>query len=196
MVNAMTESNHLIGTIRKTALIFALPPETAEATSERIGGLLAEGKRVFSVHCQRPETVDRIAAAATAAGDAALIGACGVTDSNTARAAILSGADFISTPYLDMNTVRLCHRYAKVCIPGALSVTEVLQAIESGCGLVGLYPAQLFGPKLLKAVKGPLPQANLVPCGGIEEPDALQWLQAGAAAVEVTLAAGPPAAGR
>ena len=74
MVNAMTESNHLIGTIRKTALIFALPPETAEATSERIGGLLAEGKRVFSVHCQRPETVDRIAAAATAAGDAALIG--------------------------------------------------------------------------------------------------------------------------
>ncbi|KPJ75459.1 MAG: hypothetical protein AMJ54_14935 [Deltaproteobacteria bacterium SG8_13] len=177
-------------------MIFSLPKETAAATADRIRELIGRGKRVVSVPVNGPETADRIAAAVTTAKGSALIGVAGVTDSHTARAAILAGVDFISTPFLDTDTVHLCHRYGKLCIPGALSATEVLQAVESGCDLVGLCPAQLFGPKLLKAVRGPLPQANLVPSGGIGQEEASVWIQAGAAAVEVELAEGPVAAER
>ena len=187
---AMTEKAHLIAAISKAKLIFVLPEEDADTTTVRIRALIGEGKGTFSIATHRPKSADRIAAAVSAENGNALIGATGVTDSDTAREAILSGADFISTPYLDSDTVRICHRYGKVCIPGALSVTEVLRAIESGCDLVGVCPAQLFGPKLLQAIKGPIPQANLVPSGTISESEAWKWIQAGAAAVEVELAKG------
>ena len=186
----MVARTQIVASIRRAKLILALPQEASGSTAPQTRALIAAGKRALSIAIRSPETADRIAAAVSASQGTALIGAAGVTDSNTARAAILSGADFVSTPYLDRETVRLCHRYGKVCIPGALSVTEVLRAMESGCDLVGLYPAQLFGPKLLHAIKAPLPQAHLVPSGGIAEREVRQWIQAGAAAVEVELAAG------
>ena len=186
----MIDRAHLVTAIRKAELIIKLPQRGAEPMAEQTRVLVGQSKGALSIATHSPEAIDRIAAAVSISKGSALIGAAGVTDSNTARAAILSGADFVSTPYLDPETVRLCHRYGIVCIPGALSVTEVLGAIESGCDLVGLYPAQLFGPKLLQAIKGPLPQANLVPSGKISESEAGKWIQAGAAAVEVDLAAG------
>ena len=185
----MTEKDQLITSIRKSGLIWALPRETIDASAERVKMFVDEGKHALVASDEGSAAAERIAAAVSAANGRALIGATDVTDSGKARAAILSGADFISTPYLDRDIVRMCHRYGKVCIPGALSVTEVLAALETGCDLVGLYPAQVFGPKMLQAIKGPLPQANLVPSGNISEKDAGKWIQAGAAAVQVELAA-------
>ena len=185
----MTEKAQLITSIRNAGLIFALPREPIDVSVERVGVLIDEGKRVLVVSDKGPASADGIAAVVSAANGRALIGATDVTDSDQARAAILSGADLISTPYLDKDIVGMCHRYGKICIPGALSVTEVLAALENGCELIGLHPAQVFGPTLLQAIKGPLPQANLVPSGNITEEDAEKWIQAGAAAVQVELAA-------
>ena len=177
----------LIAALRKAEVIYALPHKAAEPTAEQTRELIDNGVSALSIAARSPETGALIAAAVSESKGIALIGAGGVTDTHTARAAILSGADFVSTPYLNTEIVQLCHRYGKVCIPGALSVTEVLRALESGCQLVGLYPAHLFGPKLLKAIKGPLPQADLVPSGGLSAREAKKWIRAGAAAVEVEL---------
>jgi 2-dehydro-3-deoxyphosphogluconate aldolase/(4S)-4-hydroxy-2-oxoglutarate aldolase len=113
------------------------------------------------------------------------LGATTVFDTTSARKAILAGADIISTPYLIENVVKICNRYGKICPPGALSVTEVLKVLEAGASLVKLYLSDLFGPGLLKAIKGSPPQANLISWGGVREENISDWLSAGSCAVVI-----------
>lgn len=114
-----------------------------------------------------------------------LIGAGSVLDAETARFCLLAGAEYIVSPALDVETIKLCNRYQKIVIPGAMSVTEVLRAMEAGADIVKIFPATLFGPKIIKAIKGPLPQAPLLPTGGVNLNNVDQWITAGSFAVGV-----------
>ena len=114
-----------------------------------------------------------------------LVGAGTVLDPETARLAILSGAEYIISPHFDSATVRMCHRYRKVCIPGAMSVKEVVEVLESGADAVKIFPAGLFGPSIIKAIREPLPQAMMIPTGGVSLDNVAEWFEAGAVAVAV-----------
>lgn len=114
-----------------------------------------------------------------------LIGAGSVLDAETARFCLLAGAEYIVSPTLDVETIKLCNRYQKIVIPGAMSVTEVLRAMEAGADIVKIFPATLFGPKIIKAIKGPLPQAILLPTGGVDLNNVAEWITAGSFAVGV-----------
>ena len=96
-----------------------------------------------------------------------VLGAGTVLDPETARMAMLAGAQYVVTPALNEATVRLCNRYQIPCIPGAMTVEEVLRAMECGADIVKLFPGELFGPSAIRAIRGPLPQANLLPTGGV-----------------------------
>jgi len=119
------------------------------------------------------------------AGTETTIGAGTVLDPETARLAILSGAEYIISPHLNPDIIRVCHRYRKVCMPGAMSVTEVVLAMEHGADAIKIFPASLFGPAFIKAIKEPLPQALLIPTGGVNLDNVAAWFEAGAAAVAV-----------
>ena len=114
-----------------------------------------------------------------------IIGAGTVLDPETARLTILSGAEFVISPYFDLETVRMCHRYGKVCIPGAMSVKEVVEVLESGADAIKFFPASIFGPPIIKAIREPLPQAMLIPTGGVNLDNVAEWCEAGVAAVAV-----------
>ncbi|MDO4563795.1 MAG: bifunctional 2-keto-4-hydroxyglutarate aldolase/2-keto-3-deoxy-6-phosphogluconate aldolase [Clostridia bacterium] len=114
-----------------------------------------------------------------------VLGAGTVLDSETARIAILSGAQYIVSPYFDEDTVRLCNRYRVPCMPGAMTIKEVVAAMESGADIVKVFPGEVFGPKIIKAIKGPLPHAKLMPTGGVDTENAGEWIKAGAAAIGV-----------
>jgi 2-dehydro-3-deoxyphosphogluconate aldolase/(4S)-4-hydroxy-2-oxoglutarate aldolase len=115
-----------------------------------------------------------------------ILGAGTVLDGETARMAILAGAQFIVAPTLDANTIQVCSRYAKVAVPGALTPTEILRAWEMGADFVKVFPADAVGgPEYLKAVKAPLPHIHLVPTGGVDIHTAPKFIEAGAAAVGV-----------
>ncbi|MGM0445625.1 MAG: bifunctional 2-keto-4-hydroxyglutarate aldolase/2-keto-3-deoxy-6-phosphogluconate aldolase [Bacillota bacterium] len=114
-----------------------------------------------------------------------LIGAGSVLDAETARACILAGAKYIVGPTLDEGTIRLCNRYQIPVMPGAMSVTEVKNAMDAGADVVKIFPATLFGPKIVKAIKGPLPQAPLLPTGGVSLDNVSEWIKAGSFAVGV-----------
>lgn len=114
-----------------------------------------------------------------------LIGAGTVLDPETARLTILSGAEFVVSPYFDLETVRMCHRYGKVCIPGAMSVKEVVEALESGADAIKIFPSSLFGPTIVKYIKEPLPQAIVIPTGVVNLDNVAEWFEAGVAAVGV-----------
>jgi 2-dehydro-3-deoxyphosphogluconate aldolase/(4S)-4-hydroxy-2-oxoglutarate aldolase len=114
-----------------------------------------------------------------------LLGAGTVLDAETARMAILSGAGYIVSPALDIDTIKLCNRYQVPCMPGAMTVREAIMAMEAGAGIIKIFPGSVFGPEIIKAIKGPLPQASLMPTGGVSLSNAAEWLKAGSIALGV-----------
>jgi 2-dehydro-3-deoxyphosphogluconate aldolase/(4S)-4-hydroxy-2-oxoglutarate aldolase len=114
-----------------------------------------------------------------------LVGAGTVLDPETARIAILAGAQFVVSPALNAETARLCNRYQVPHMPGAGSIAEVLAAMESGADIVKVFPGEILGPAFVKAVRGPLPRVSLMPTGGVTLENAGEWIKAGAVAVGV-----------
>ena len=112
-----------------------------------------------------------------------IIGAGTVLDPETARIAILSGAQYVVSPYLSRETLRLCNRYQVPCMPGVMTVEGVVEAMELGADILKVFPGEAFGPKIIKAIKGPLPQANMMPTGGVSIDNVGEWIKAGAVAV-------------
>jgi len=114
-----------------------------------------------------------------------IIGAGTVMDPETARIAILAGAQYVVSPYLNLETVKLCNRYRIPCMPGAMSVKEVVEGMEAGGDIIKVFPGELFGPKIIKAILGPIPYAKLMPTGGVNVDNVEEWIKAGAVAVGV-----------
>jgi 2-dehydro-3-deoxyphosphogluconate aldolase/(4S)-4-hydroxy-2-oxoglutarate aldolase len=114
-----------------------------------------------------------------------LIGAGTVLDPETARTAILAGAQYVVSPCLNTEVVKLCNRYQVACMPGAMTIKEVVECMEAGADIVKIFPGELFGPAIIKAIKGPLPQAKVMPTGGVSLENVDQWIKAGSVAVGV-----------
>ncbi|HAF70571.1 MAG: 2-dehydro-3-deoxyphosphogluconate aldolase/4-hydroxy-2-oxoglutarate aldolase [Acetothermia bacterium 64_32] len=112
-----------------------------------------------------------------------LMGAGTVLDAPTARQAILSGAQFLVTPTVELDVIETAHRYGVPVIPGAMTPTEILTCWEAGADMVKVFPAEVLGPAYIKAIRGPLPQIPLVPTGGITADNAGDYIRAGAAMV-------------
>lgn len=112
-----------------------------------------------------------------------IIGAGTVLDPETARAAILAGAQFVVSPCLNADTVKLCLRYQVACMAGAMTIKETVEVMEAGADIVKLFPGSLGGPGMIKAIRGPLPQVKMMPTGGVNAGNAADWIKAGAVAI-------------
>lgn len=141
------------------------------------------GIDVIEVTFTVPGALDIIKQLKEAVGDRVLLGAGTVLDAETARAAILAGAEFIVTPTVNSDVIKLCQRYSKVMMAGAFTPTEILTAWEAGADIVKVFPADVSGPSYLKAVHGPLPQVRLLPTGGVNLDTLASFVDAGACAV-------------
>ncbi|MBE7034754.1 MAG: bifunctional 4-hydroxy-2-oxoglutarate aldolase/2-dehydro-3-deoxy-phosphogluconate aldolase [Ruminococcaceae bacterium] len=115
--------------------------------------------------------------------DEIILGAGTVMDPETARIAILSGAQYVVAPYMNLELVKLCNRYRVACMPGVMSIKECVEAMEAGADILKLFPGEIGGPKMIKAVKGPIPYAKMMPTGGVTVDNVAEWIKAGAVAV-------------
>ena len=115
-----------------------------------------------------------------------VIGAGTVLDPETARIAILSGSQFVVSPALNPDTARLCNRYQIPHMPGTGTVKEVIDAMEAGAEIIKIFPSEGLGPGFVKAVRSPLPQAQLMPTGGVSLDNVTDWIKAGCIAVGVS----------
>ena len=145
--------------------------------------LHAGGIDVIEVTFTVPNVLDIIRETKAALGDQVLLGAGTVLDAESARAALLAGAEFIVSPVVNPEAIQLCRRYDKICMPGAFTPTEVLQAWQAGAEVVKVFPADVGGPNYLKALHGPLPQIRLMPTGGVDLQTLPDFVKAGACAV-------------
>lgn len=115
----------------------------------------------------------------------AIIGAGTVLDSETARLTILAGAEFVVSPSFNQETIMLCNRYRVPVMPGAVTVHDIVASLELGVDVVKLFPGNLYSPSVIPSLRGPLPQANIMPTGGVNLNNLSQWIQAGAFAVGI-----------
>lgn len=132
-----------------------------------------------------PDAIDVLKEVAHRQGGNTVIGAGTVLDPETARLAILAGAEFIVSPILNLDVIELAHRYDRLAIPGAFTPTEILTAWEAGADIVKVFPATALGPTFVKDVRGPLPQVKLCPTGGVTVENAGEFIAAGAACVGI-----------
>ena len=114
-----------------------------------------------------------------------IIGAGTVLDPETARIAILAGAQYIISPSLNIETIKLCNRYQVPTMPGAMTMKEIIEAMEAGADIIKIFPGDMVGPDFIKAIKGPLPQVLLMPTGGVSLENVSEWIKNGAVAVGV-----------
>lgn len=147
--------------------------------------LLDGGINVIEFTYTNPGAGTAIAQVKAALGDRIMAGAGTVLDPETARAALLHGADFIVTPTFRQETIQLCRRYDIPTVIGAFTPTEILTAWEQGATFVKVFPAGSVGPRYLKDVSGPLPRIRLIPTGGVNLENAAEFIKAGARAIAV-----------
>lgn len=172
--------------IREIGLVPVVRTESAESAIRSIEALHRAGLRVAEITMTVPGAVRALEKVADQFGDQVLLGAGTVLDPETARICMLAGAEFIVTPSLKVATIEMAQRYSKVIVPGALTPTEVLTAWDAGADAVKVFPAgSLGGAKYIAALRGPFPQIEMIPTGGVNLQTAGEFLKAGACAVGV-----------
>ena len=145
-----------------------------------VRALVDGGVTVAEITMTVPNALEVMTQVRKALGDRVLLGAGTVLDPETARAVLLAGAEYIVSPTVNLDVIRLCQRYDKLVMPGAFSPTEILSAWEAGADIVKVFPAEVLGPAYFKALRGPLPQIRLMPTGGVDLKTASEFLKAGA----------------
>lgn len=143
----------------------------------REGGVVA-----IEVTMTVPEALKLIEEAASQMQDT-IVGVGSVLDPETARSAILVGAEYVVSPILNLDVIQMAKRYGKVVMPGAFTPTEILTAWQAGADVVKVFPASAGGPSYFKDIKGPLPQVRLMPTGGVDIKTTPEFIKAGACAV-------------
>lgn len=114
--------------------------------------------------------------------DEIILGAGTVLDPETARLAIVSGAQYIVSSSYNEQTARLCNRYRVPYMPGCMTLKEIVEAMEGGADIIKVFPGDMLGTKFIKAVHGPMPQVKMMPTGGVDVDNVKEWIDAGVVA--------------
>ncbi|MFZ5595839.1 MAG: bifunctional 2-keto-4-hydroxyglutarate aldolase/2-keto-3-deoxy-6-phosphogluconate aldolase [Bacillota bacterium] len=167
-------------------IVAVIRAETSEKACSIVEAVRAGGISAIEITMTVPGAIEVIKEVARKfINEDIIIGVGSVLDSETARSAILAGAQYVVSPHLNPGVIKLCNRYQVPCMPGAMSVKEVVEAMELGAEIVKVFPGEVVGPSFIKAVKGPLPQANMMPTGGVSLENVRDWFLAGAVALGV-----------
>lgn len=176
----------ILSIIREIGLVPVVRTPSAESAVRAIEAIQEGGINLAEVTMTVPGAVRVLEKLADHFGDRMLLGAGTVLDPETCRVCMLAGAQFFVTPALNLKTIEMAHRYSKPISPGALTPTEVLAAWDAGADIVKIFPCDnVGGPKYIKALKGPFPQIEMIPTGGVSLATAGDFLKAGACAVAV-----------
>ena len=174
--------------IVETGVIAIVRVATAQEALDVCNAVAEGGVKAIEVTMTVPGAIDTIKEFKKIAPNDILLGAGTVLDAETARTVILNGAEFIVSPNLNIEVIRMAHRYGKLVIPGTFTPTEILAAWDAGADIVKVFPAGVVGPQYLRDIKGPLPQVRLTPTGGVNLDNTPEFIRAGAVCVSVATA--------
>lgn len=154
--------------------------------AQKLAQSCAEGGIVgLEVTFTVPGAAEVIAALAAVKDAPYIVGAGTVLDAPTARLAILKGARFIVSPGFDKEVAEICNLYQVPYMAGCYTLTEMVTALKAGVDVIKVFPGSAASPSYFKAIHGPLPQANLMPTGGVSLENCAQWIKSGAVAIGI-----------
>lgn len=170
--------------IKESGVVAVVRGNSKEEALKVVDAVLKGGIKVMELTMTVPNPIDVVKEVAEKyKGTDVIVGAGTVLDTETARACILAGAQFIVSPSLDIDTLKLCNRYKVLVMPGVMTVKDAITAMEYGVDVVKVFPANLYGPSVIKSFKGPLPQGDFMPTGGVTVDNLHEWVEAGAVVV-------------
>lgn len=169
--------------LRNPGVVAVIRADSSEQLLDVARALVAGGVTAMEVTMTTPNAIEVIRDVVAGFGDAVLMGVGTVLDPETARAAILAGAQFVVTPVMRPEVIALCRRYSIPIVCGAYTPTEALTAHEAGADFIKIFPADSLGPGYIRALKAPLPQLEIIPTGGVDVETAGDFIRAGCAAV-------------
>lgn len=174
-----------VAAVKKIGVVAVIRGNTPAEAVEISEACIAGGVTAIEVAFTTPRAHEAILTLSEKYKDNAdvVIGAGTVLDAETARLAIINGAAFVVSPAFDEATIKMCNRYRVACMPGTTTIQGVIQALELGADIVKVFPGEVVGSKFIKAVKGPLPQVQMMPTGGVSIDNVAEWFKAGAVAV-------------
>jgi len=176
----------ILGAIVEIGIVPVVRTNSADSAIRSIEAIYHGGIRAAEITMTVPGAIRALEKVADQFGDKIVLGAGTVLDPETARACMLAGAEFFVTPALNLATIEMAQRYSKPIMPGALTPTEVLAAWQAGADVVKVFPAgNLGGAKYIKALKGPFPQIEMIPTGGVNLDTIGEFLKAGSIACGV-----------
>ena len=176
----------IIDRILNPGIVAIIRADSSEQLIDAAAALYEGGVTGMEVTMTTPNALQVIADVHKKFGDKVLIGVGSVLDTETARLAILAGAEFVVTPVTRPEVIQLCNRYSKPIASGAFTPTECMTAHESGADFVKLFPADQVGPTYIKNILAPMPMLRIIPTGGVTVDTAASFIKAGC----VALAAG------
>lgn len=175
----------ILSAIEAVGIVAVVRAENEEKALEISKACMAGGVNAIEVTYTVPGASRVIETLVEKFGDELIVGAGTVLDSETARIAILAGAKYIVSPAFDLATAKLCNRYQVPYMPGCMTITEMITAMEAGADIIKVFPGSAFGPSFIKGIKGPLPQTVLMPTGGVNIDNVQEWIKNGCVAVGV-----------
>ena len=175
----------IIAKLKKEKVVAVVRAESKEQGEKIIDSIVKGGINFIEITMTVPGAVDIIKELSEKykSNPDVVIGAGTVLDPETARMVILAGAKYVVSPSLNPETVKMCNRYRVPVMPGIMTVKEAVEALELGVDILKVFPGNAFGPSIIKAFKGPLPQACFMPTGGVSVENAHEWIKNGAVAV-------------
>jgi len=171
--------------IKETGVVAVIRGESQEEAIEYSKACIRGGIKVIEITFTTPSAHKVIESLNHLYGETIILGAGSILDSATARIAMLAGSKFIVSAFLDEEVAKLCNRYRVPYIPGCMTIKEVVSALEVGAAAIKLFPGSAFGPPFVKAIKGPLPQADIMPTGGVNLENIKDWVANGCEMVGV-----------
>ena len=164
------EKLEVLQKLKREGIVAVVRAESKEKGEKLIDAIIKGGINFIEITMTVPGAVDIIKELTEKYKDSPeiIIGAGTVLDSETARMVILAGAKYVVSPSLNEEMIRLCNRYRIPVMPGVMTVTEAVNALELGVDIIKVFPANLYGPSVISSLKGPLPQAQFMPTGGVD----------------------------
>lgn len=176
--------NEVLTRINEAGVVAVVRGDSKEQAIKIVQAVVAGGIKIIELTMTVPHGVEVIRELCDKyEGTDVIVGAGTVLDPETARMCIMEGANFIVSPCLDVETIKLCNRYRVATMPGVSTPREAVMALEAGADVIKVFPSNVYGPSIIGAFRGPLPQADFMPSGGVSIENMHKWIAAGASVV-------------
>lgn len=182
---AILKKYKILNQLHENYLVAVVRGNDEDETKKIVDEIIKGGFKNIEITFTVPNAEEVINQVHKQYGDDIVLGAGTVLDAATAQIAINKGAQYIVSPHLDTNISKLCNIYSIPYLPGCSSATEIIEALRYGSGLIKLFPGGQLGAGFIKDIKGPVPNVELMPSGGVNLDNVSDWIEKGSFAVGI-----------